>query len=157
MMTHTPALILFNQPVNKVKNMPRLCSLPGPAARPCDDGGVELCDHPCRTAARRGVERAVNGRELRGPLAGDPARSNGTPPAETSSGPARCAPASRRRLKCSRLLVLRSGARERGASRIIIMLLWCHLQHKTEGELNIPPTCEKAFFFFFQSPSIELK
>lgn len=47
--------------------MPRLCSLPGSAPRPCDDGGVELCDHPCRTAARCGVKRAVNGCELRGP------------------------------------------------------------------------------------------
>lgn len=70
-------------------------------------------------------------------------RSNSMPPTETPA-PACCSPPSRCWLKCSRLLALRSGTGGRGAFWIIIMLLRCHLQHKT-GSLAIPQTCESSF------------
>lgn len=66
-MMHTSALILFNQPVNKVKTCPGSAPFQALLPGPVMSGGVELCDHPCRTAARCGVKRAVNGCELRGP------------------------------------------------------------------------------------------
>lgn len=144
-MMHTSALILFNQPVNKVKTCPGSAPFQALLPGPVMTGGSSSVITPV------GQQRAAELKEpwmdaSSGALAGDPAfkqhAARGDP-----SAPARCAPASRCWLKCSRLLVLRSGAREGGASRIIIMLLWCHLQHKTEGELNIPPTCEKRVFF----------
>lgn len=95
---------------------------------------------PCRTPAPCGVESSPGCGDGARPSQAAP-RSNSMPPTETTA-PACCCPPSRCWLKCSRPLAPHSGTGGRGAFWIIIMLLRCHLQHKT-GMLTIPPTCER--------------
>lgn len=134
------ALILFNRPVNNVKTSPG-SGLPGSVMKGWGSSSVITPVGNQRSAELK--------QPIMVPSQADP-RSNTMPPTETPA-PARCAPASRCRLKCSRLLVPHSGAGERGAFPMIIMLLGCHLQHKTGG-LNIPPT-RKRFLSLLPSSS----
>lgn len=155
-MTHTSVLILFIQPVNKVKT-----SL-----------GSSFPAHWHRFTAvlpaqcRRGLSAVITAAGKQRPaVLKDPWQDGRCGPLH---GQTPCRP--RRRLprpaaprqaaadwSAAACWPLTAGREEgRGAFWIIIMLPRCHLQHKT-GPLDIPPTRERDFFFFSFSLFLWLK
>lgn len=147
-------LILFIQPVNKVKTSPGsfLQALRHGCITGSEGwGGSSAVITPAgnqRTAELKDPPPTHNARAMRGPHrlphVQTPRRPRRRLPRPAVPPPGRCW------LKCSRLLAPHSGTGGRGAFWIIMMLLRCHLQHKTRG-LDIPATCER--FFFFTPPS----
>lgn len=156
-MTHTSVLILFIQPVNKVKT-----SL-----------GSSFPAHWHRFTAvlpaqcRRGLSAVITAAGKQRPaVLKDPWQDGRCGPLH---GQTPCRP--RRRLprpaaprqaaadwSAAACWPLTAGREEgRGAFWIIIMLPRCHLQHKT-GPLDIPPTRERDFFFsLLPLPLVKMK